>query len=1347
MIKKVTISILATLFLICTCLACATACNKKTDNPTAEQIYIVRFKNGDVTHDVKIVSSLSDGTINLPTDPEKTGYTFNGWYLDDGGLNQPFATDTEITSDTTVYAKWLLVNYTITYEANDGSYADDKTNPATYTIESDDITLLPLKREGYAFDGWYVDGNCIQTIKKGTTGNLTLSAKWIKDGYSITYENTKGAENENPRTYVISDSPIPLRNLEKDGYVFDGWFVGDTKYTEIPANSTGSLTIIAKWSLVNYTITYRDTEGKILNTQGFDLPASFTIESDTITLNGYYLPGFAFNGWYDEDGNRITFIRKGSFGNLNLYGDFYEDKIFSITFIDEQFGKTNSENPTVYLMGEPSPELKPLKKADYDFIGWSYGVGGVITEIDTSLGGDITLYAVWEQKAEFVPFDYIVDDDYSENGFVMLLDVKDTSVTELIIPQNVSMLRSGLLKNCTSLNSLTLPFLGESVNANALTAHLSFLFGGNNYTDNATRVPQSLKTVIINGGEIADYALFGCAYIEKLIFNDDVTRIGDSAVANCFALKELQVPFIGEKYCEDDDYNGISKALPDNARPVYIFGGRNKTEQYPKALEKLTVTKGYAPDPTYYNAFDVRSKNTRFYSLSQLTKLKEFDYTSVNDYLYDHMFEVIGYLEKLTIRGNVKKIGFFFGYTYYADNIKELIIPDSVTEISEQSFMSFKSLPKISLPNVRVIPANAFENCERLSSIELCGELTSIGNEAFSGCASLFSITIPKTVTEIGADAFKGCTNLLEVYNFSNLVAEKGSDALGGLCKNAWEVYTSKDTQSKFRNVEGCIIYQKDGESLLMKYVGDATEVNIPNGVTVIYGKAFTDCNAITSVKMPKSVKTVQDNAFDSCTNLASVEMADGIESIGKNVFINCKNLTKVKLPSTLIEIPESIFENCAKLEKIDIPATVKKIGNRAFFGCNLTALNLPAILSEIGEHAFEGNKFTEIVLPDSLTEIKDSTFKNCGNLTTVTFGSNLQSIGNSAFEGCGKISGITLPNKLTNLGDSAFKNCGAITEITIPESITSIANGLFRDCTSLKTITLHNKITAIGDYSFRGCGAIENFVWPDNLVSIGNDAFSYGSFETIVLPDSLKSIGEYAFFKNSKLKELVIPKSVEYIGKSMSSDCPIETLVLPFSGTSINQPSRVADFTNVSTLKSLVILGGAITQPGLLSESGTFAGSHNYESITSLILGDDVTVIESQALKNLNNLKTLILPSTMGYTGFVYMFRLDNDWSHHFEYVGIMNGAIDESFLEGQPNITVSNWIIGKNVTSANIPLYSTVYYMGTPEKWQSSTIENKDKVKKMYYYREDGITDLSTDYWWYFKGVAKNEIEIWKP
>ena len=119
---------------------------------------------------------------------KKKGYKFTGWNTKADGSGKTYKNAASIakltaTNGKTVklYAQWKKVSYTITYNLNGGK--NNSKNPAKYNVKTETIKLKKPTRKGYTFVGWYSDKSCkkkVTQIKKGSTGNKTLYAKWKK---------------------------------------------------------------------------------------------------------------------------------------------------------------------------------------------------------------------------------------------------------------------------------------------------------------------------------------------------------------------------------------------------------------------------------------------------------------------------------------------------------------------------------------------------------------------------------------------------------------------------------------------------------------------------------------------------------------------------------------------------------------------------------------------------------------------------------------------------------------------------------------------------------------------------------------------------------------------------------------------------------------------------------------------------------------------------------------------------------------------------------------------------------------------------------------------------------------
>jgi uncharacterized repeat protein (TIGR02543 family) len=269
----------------------------------------------------------TDTDITLPI-PARGGYTFGGWY-DNAELDGSEITKVPQGSggNKTFYAKWTLVTYTIDYRLNGGTNNDE--NPASYTVESADITLLtPPTPMGYDFGGWYdneeLTGSAVTGIPQGSGGNKTFYAKWTLVAYAITYELNGGTNGENPpASYTVESSGITLpTTLTRTGYTFGGWYdnaeLDGSPVTGIPQGGAGNKTFYAQWTAVPYAITYHLNGG----TNNSGNPASYTVGSPAIILLSPSLAGYGFSGWYDNEelsGSAVTGIPQGSMGNKTFY--------------------------------------------------------------------------------------------------------------------------------------------------------------------------------------------------------------------------------------------------------------------------------------------------------------------------------------------------------------------------------------------------------------------------------------------------------------------------------------------------------------------------------------------------------------------------------------------------------------------------------------------------------------------------------------------------------------------------------------------------------------------------------------------------------------------------------------------------------------------------------------------------------------------------------------------------------------------------------------------------------------------------------------------------------------------
>ena len=526
--------------------------------------------------------------------------------------------------------------------------------------------------------------------------------------------------------------------------------------------------------------------------------------------------------------------------------------------------------------------------------------------------------------------------------------------------------------------------------------------------------------------------------------------------------------------------------------------------------------------------------------------------------------------------------GTIWGLTDYGYSLSELIIPSEidgiqVTSICYSAFAYCTSLTSIVIPDsVTSIGEGAFEHCTSLTSIVIPDSVTSIDYSAFAYCESLTSIVIPDSVTSIGYYAFEGCYNLVEVINNSpNITVEKGSEDNGYLGYYALSVFNSGDTYvNRFStDSNGYVIYTEGEDKILVKYVGEQTELILPNDITKINQYAFYSNDKITSVVIPDGVTSIGDYAFAYCESLASIVIPDSVTSIDNGAFIGCTSLTSIVIPDTVTSIGNIAFFYCDSLTSIVIPDSVTSIGNRAFYYCSsLTEIKYLGTVEEWlainKDYNWCYNSMaTKITCTDGETCINHSftNYVSDNNATCMVNGTKTAKCDNCVATDTREAQNSKLPHSFTsyvsdnnatydNDGTKTAKcdNCDTtdtiidegsklvsteyififdndciiglteygktLTEIVIPETIdeiavTSIGYRAFSNCTLLTSVTIDNGVQSIGSAAFSGCSSLTSVVIPDSVTSIGNSAFDgCTSLTSVTIGNGVKSIGEGAF-------------------------------------------------------------------------------------------------------------------------------------------------------------------------------------------------------------------------------------------
>ena len=552
----------------------------------------------------------------------------------------------------------------------------------------------------------------------------------------------------------------------------------------------------------------------------------------------------------------------------------------------------------------------------------------------------------------------------------------------------------------------------------------------------ASQKKDSVKKVVIEDGvtSIGDSAFSYCSSLTNITIPDSVTSIGDSAFSGCWDLTSITIP---------DSVTTIGESA--------------------------------------------------FYGCSSLTSI--------------------------TIPNSVTSIGAYAFSS--CRSLTSITIPDSVTSIGNSSFSYCISLTSITIPNsVTSIGAYAFSNCWYLTSITIPDSVTSIGKSAFYKCSSLKTISL-SCKSSLKKSDFGEQADLVSYTNqhlLTKTAAKAATCSEDGnkeywTCEHCGKYFLSDDTNpetAKAVELSETVISASHKLTKVEAKAPTCTEDGNKEYWTCEHcGKYFLsdDTNPETAKAVELS-ETILPALKHKNETIRGASKPDGTKPgySGDRYCPDC---------DTVLEKGYTYWNEGNLTWKLDADGTLTISGTGAmkdydiennespvFKNLNVKKIVIEDGVTNIGNYAFDCcTGLTSITIPDSVTSIGNDALQSCTNLTSITIPDSVTSIGAHAFSNCYKLISITLPSSITSIGEWLFAGCGDLTSITIPDSVTSIGDYAFYYCYQLTSITLSSNITRIGDDAFGYCSNLKSITIPDSVTSIGNSVFSdCGSLTTISL-------------------------------------------------------------------------------------------------------------------------------------------------------------------------------------------------------------------------------------------------------
>ena len=306
----------------------------------------------------------------------------------------------------------------------------------------------------------------------------------------------------------------------------------------------------------------------------------------------------------------------------------------------------------------------------------------------------------------------------------------------------------------------------------------------------------------------------------------------------------------------------------------------------------------------------------------------------------------------------------WFGSTW-ADELKEVAIPEGIT----------------------YIPTSLFSCCSGLERVTLPSTLKTIGACAFSDCDSLQRIAIPARVSAIDSSAFDGCTGLMQI-----------------------EVDPANRTYCS--DADGAL-YTKDKATLVAFPGGRSGSYTVAAATRTIAIGAFSN-SALSSITLPERLSTIEYGAFEYCRALAGLIIPAGVTELQTPICLGCE-----KLSGIWVDVANKHYAN-------DAVGVLYSKDFSALLECpeGLTGkYTVRDGTTRIGWSAFDGSALTEVALPDSVTVIDGFAFCGCTGLNEIVIPAGVKEIGGCAFYDCKNLKAVYfLGNAPETVGECAFQ-------------------------------------------------------------------------------------------------------------------------------------------------------------------------------------------------------------------------------------------------------------------------------------------------------------------------------------
>lgn len=535
------------------------------------------------------------------------------------------------------------------------------------------------------------------------------------------------------------------------------------------------------------------------------------------------------------------------------------------------------------------------------------------------------------------------------------------------------------------------------------------------------------------------------------------------------------------------------------------------------------------------------------------------------------------------------------------NNIVSLEISAPCTEIQTMAFANMKKLERLILPDtIEYIHTSAFYGCKNLKYIDIHGSATTFGNYSFAECTSL--------------EAIRGVVlnNGLKAEDVEILDLKEGVD---------YSFVTPNITAVGIQAFYGCTSL-KELDLTQLRSAGFA---------------AFAECDALEKVTLSRYTN-ISENMFYGCGNLTTLVYTD---------------VTEDNIEDIIYADVEAPFHGC-NITEIILSGGQQSKARSAASGAQVFALEQ----DDEGFVLYNADKtkiimvsqnVTSFTVPDTVVEIAPNAFAGNQNLTSVTFGSGLETIGAYAFSATG-LKSVTIPSNVRSIGIGAFSWCEDLASVDLSQyegtslsaeafnysqvtsvkwgaNLTSLSKAAFAN-TAISTLDLTGtKVTSLGDGAFEGCINLSNVVLGA-ITEMGDRVFAAdlqyrAPLKSVTFGSGSTVLGTNTFFGQTALEELSLSAEQEalsevgdgvFYGCASLESLPFTSLTVigdnAFTGCAALAEIDLSDVISIGlqAFNACESLPGSLSLPKLESLGGyAFAGTYvrSFSAPALLTVGD----------------------------------------------------------------------------------------------------------------------------------------------